>query len=57
MPRIKKAEEIGKKMRETIVVESDCVVNNDQLFALRRGGNDSSVHSRCAEVYTLFLFL
>lgn len=41
-------------MRETIVLEHDCMVNNDQLFALRSSDNGSSVNSECAEVYTLF---
>lgn len=44
-------------MRETMVLEHDCVVNNDQLFAFRRGDNDSSVNSGYAEMYTLFSFL
>lgn len=34
-----------EEMKETIRVEHYCVVNNDQLFALRRGDNDSSVNS------------
>lgn len=42
-------------MRETIVVERDCVVNNDQLLALRRSGSDSLVNSRSAEVCTLLI--
>lgn len=39
-----------ERNRETIVVEHDCVVNNDQLFALEGDANDNSVNSRCAEV-------
>lgn len=42
-------------MRETIVVEHDCVVNNDQLLALRGSGNGSLVNSRSAEVCTLLI--
>lgn len=44
-------------MRETIVLEHDYMVNNDQLFALRSSDNGSSVNSECAEVYTLSPFL
>lgn len=43
-------------MRETIVVEHDCVVNKDQLLALRGPGSGSLVNSRSAEVYTLLIF-
>lgn len=37
-------------MRETIGVQCDCVLKDDELFALRRGGTDNSVNSRCVEV-------
>lgn len=39
-----------KEIRETIGVQHDCVVNNDELFALKRVGTDNSVYSRCVEV-------
>lgn len=34
-----------EEMKETIIIDHYCVVNNDHLFALRRGDNDSSVNS------------
>lgn len=39
-----------KEIRETIGVQRDCVVNNDELFALKRIGTGNSVYSRCVEV-------
>lgn len=39
-----------KEIRETIGVQRDCVVNNDELFALKGVGTDNSVYSRCVEV-------
>lgn len=40
-----------KEIRETIGVQRDCVVNNEELFALKRIGTDNSVvYSRCVEV-------
>lgn len=41
MPRIMKGEGNWEENRETIAVEHDCVVNNDQLFALSGEDDDN----------------
>ena len=51
-----KEAEFFKKIGGKIVVQCDCVVNNDKLFRLKKGGTDNSVNSDVRK-YTLLMSL